>query len=55
MVIPVMRAFGRAPFVNFVSEQSLLGDVSRAGFELLETGLYPKKSHSLFIAARKPG
>jgi ubiquinone/menaquinone biosynthesis C-methylase UbiE len=53
VVIPVLRAFGRAPFVNFVTEQSLLDDVSRAGFEILETGLYPKKSHSLFIAARK--
>jgi len=54
LAIPVMRAFGRAPFVNFVTQRSLLSAVGGAGFEILETGLYPKKSHSLFIAARKP-
>ncbi len=55
VVIPVLRAFGQAPFVSFVTEESLLHDVGRAGFEILETGLYPKKSHSLFIVARKRG
>jgi hypothetical protein len=52
-VIPMLRAIGQAPFVNFVTKDALKRDVVQAGFEILETGLYPAKSHSLFIVARK--
>jgi 2-polyprenyl-3-methyl-5-hydroxy-6-metoxy-1,4-benzoquinol methylase len=53
VVIPLMRALGIAPYVNFVSERSLTSDLSRAGFEIVETGMYPKKSRSFFVVARK--
>jgi len=52
-LIPVLRAFGRAPFVNYVKKDSLQVDIINGGFEIIETGLYPAKSHSLFIVGRK--
>lgn len=53
VVIPILRAFGRAPYVNYPRLESLRRDVTSAGFEILEMGLYPAKTHSLFIVARK--
>ncbi len=53
IAIPVLQWFGKAPFVNFVT-QSQLGDAVRnANLAVLEQGLYPVKRRSLFIAARK--
>jgi SAM-dependent methyltransferase len=52
-LIPVMRAFGRAPFVSFVKKAELERTIAGAGFEILETGLYPAKSHSLFVVGRR--
>jgi ubiquinone/menaquinone biosynthesis C-methylase UbiE len=54
LMIPVLRLVGQAPFVNFVKKGALLRAVQEAGFLIVETGLYPEKSHSLFIVARKP-
>jgi hypothetical protein len=48
-----MRAAGLAPYVSFVTERSLGEDIAAAGFELLETGMYPRKSRSFFVVARK--
>jgi SAM-dependent methyltransferase len=53
LVIPLMRAAGLAPYVSFVTERSLGEDIAAAGFELLETGMYPRKSRSFFVVARK--
>jgi SAM-dependent methyltransferase len=53
LVIPVMRALGLAPHVGFVTERSLTADIGSAGFELLETGMYPRKSRSFFVVAKK--
>jgi SAM-dependent methyltransferase len=53
LVIPVMRAVGVAPFVNFVTERSLVRDVRGAGMAVEETGMYPKKTRSFFLVARK--
>jgi hypothetical protein len=39
--------------VSFVTEPLLLSGIVDAGFEVLETGMYPQKSRSLFIVARK--
>ncbi len=52
-VIPLLRTFGRAPFVNFIKGETLRNAVTSAGLEILETGLYPAKSRSLFIVAKK--
>ena len=53
VMIPLMRAAGIAPYVTFVTELSLSADIAQAGFELQETGMYPKKSRSFFVVARK--
>jgi 2-polyprenyl-3-methyl-5-hydroxy-6-metoxy-1,4-benzoquinol methylase len=53
MVIPVMRALGFAPYVSFVTEASLTADIREAGFDVIETGMYPEKSRSFFVVAQK--
>jgi SAM-dependent methyltransferase len=53
-VIPLLRVAGKAPFVNFFTGPELLEHIERAGLEVLETGHYPRKTRSFFIAARKP-
>lgn len=53
LVIPVMRAFGKAPFVNFVTADGLEAAIRAAGFEIVETGYYPENSHSRFVVARR--
>jgi 2-polyprenyl-3-methyl-5-hydroxy-6-metoxy-1,4-benzoquinol methylase len=53
IAIPVLQWFGKAPFVNFVTQPQLEAAVRDADLAVLEQGLYPVKSRSLFIAARK--
>jgi 2-polyprenyl-3-methyl-5-hydroxy-6-metoxy-1,4-benzoquinol methylase len=53
LALPVLRAVGIAPYVNFVTERSLAADIVGAGFGIEETGMYPKKSRSFFVVARK--
>ena len=55
VAIPLMRAVGRAPYVNFVTERSLSSDLAAAGFAVEETGMYPKKTRSFFVVARRVG
>jgi predicted TPR repeat methyltransferase len=52
-LLPVLRAFGRAPYVNCVKEQELLELLEQANFQVVEAALYPKKTHCLFVVARK--
>lgn len=53
-LIPLMRAVGKAPFVNFFTGPELLEHIEGAGLVVVETGHYPLKTRSFFIAARKP-
>jgi ubiquinone/menaquinone biosynthesis C-methylase UbiE len=53
LLIPLMRTFGFAPYVNNITKASLQADIEAEGFEIVETGLYPAKSHSLLVVARK--
>jgi 2-polyprenyl-3-methyl-5-hydroxy-6-metoxy-1,4-benzoquinol methylase len=53
VAIPVMRVAGLAPYLTFVTERSLSADIGAAGFEIIETGMYPKKSRAFFVVARK--
>lgn len=53
LLLPVLRAFGAAPYVNLVTERSLRVGLPNAGFRLEETGMYPVKSRSFFVVARK--
>lgn len=48
-VIGLMRLFGRAPYVNFLSRKGLESAIVAAGFEIVETGDYPAR----FIVARR--
>jgi len=53
LAIPVLRAVGAAPYVSFVTERSLTADIAGAGFAVQETGMYPLKSRSFFVVARR--
>jgi 2-polyprenyl-3-methyl-5-hydroxy-6-metoxy-1,4-benzoquinol methylase len=53
VLLPPLRVVGIAPYVNFVTERSLSDDITGAGFEIEETGMYPKKGRSFFVVARK--
>ena len=54
LVIPLMRAIGKAPFVRSLSEESLIGLLENAGFKVTENlvqgGMVPR----VFIVAQKP-
>lgn len=53
--VPVflMQLVGKAPHVEFVSNQTLEQMIRDAGFEIVETGEYPKKPPANFSVARK--
>ena len=55
IMIPVMRLFGKAPYVSFFTIDELETMVTGAGGEIVETGTFPKKPPARFIVARKPG
>lgn len=52
-VIPLLRLFGKAPPVVYLTPSGLLAQTEAAGFSIGETSHYPTKSHNFFIAARK--
>ncbi|WP_421786503.1 class I SAM-dependent methyltransferase [Hyphobacterium sp.] len=52
-MIALMRLFGRAPLVHFLSAPSLRQDIAAAGFDIVEAW-EPKAGQSVFIIARKP-
>ena len=54
-LVALLRSFGKAPSrVRFISIDELDHAVEAAGFEIIETGLYPPSAPSRFIVARKP-
>lgn len=53
VAIPLLRTVGLAPFVNYVTERSLVAQLEAAGFVLEETAMLPKKSRSFFVVARR--
>ncbi len=55
LALPVMQAFGKAPFVGFMKVEKLEQHVIDAGFEIVETGTYPARPPRRFLVARKPG
>lgn len=54
LILPVMQALGRAPFVNFMDPADLVGMIRDAGFTIVETGNYPDAPPNHFIVARRP-
>jgi SAM-dependent methyltransferase len=55
MTVPVavMRMFGRAPEVRFFSPRWLERAVAGAGFEIIESGDFPKRPARRYIVARR--
>ena len=52
-VIALLRMMGKAPDIQFLSRSKLERDIRTAGFEIIETGDYPRRPPSHFIVARK--
>ena len=52
-IIRAMQLVGRAPYVNFLSVDDVDTSIARAGFRIVETGLYPPSAPSRFVVARK--
>ena len=52
-LVAVMRLMGKAPKLSFLTPARLERDIKGAGFEILETGSYPKRPPSRFIVAQK--
>lgn len=53
IMVYVMRALGRAPFVKFLKIQELEQIITNENFQIIETGVYPASPPSRFIVARK--
>lgn len=54
--LPLMKAVGKAPsVVQRFSVADLEAAITRAGFEIIETGDYPDKPPHRLIVARRPG
>lgn len=53
LLVGAMRLAGRAPHVAFLKSGELDAMIEAAGFTIVETGNYPEKAKSHFVAARK--
>lgn len=52
-VVAVLRMMGKAPDFHFLSPACLEQEIRQAGFEIVETGDYPKRPPRRYIVARK--
>ena len=55
LVMPVMQALKRWPFVHKFTIAGWEERILSAGFEIIETGNFPARPPSRYIVARKPG
>ncbi len=53
LAVPVMRFFGKAPFVEFLRPDGLEDTIRGHGFELVETRSFEGSPHSWYVVARK--
>jgi ubiquinone/menaquinone biosynthesis C-methylase UbiE len=53
-MVALMRKLGMAPFVHFLRVEDYDSAIRAAGFEIVETGIYPVSPKSRFVVARKP-
>jgi len=53
VMIPLMRLFGKAPYVNFLSRETLGAAIEAAGFEVLEVRTFGTSRFIPFILARR--
>lgn len=52
-LVPLMQAIGKAPQLTYLRTAALEERIRHAGFELIETGDYPKSLPSHLVVARK--
>lgn len=52
LFLPVLQWIGKAPYVNFMTVEELDAMFADAGFDTVETGIFPKKPPARFIVAR---
>ncbi|WP_022693893.1 class I SAM-dependent methyltransferase [Ponticaulis koreensis] len=52
MLLPLMRAIGKAPFISFFSQNDLIEAHTRAGFQIVHQW-QPSKDAALFLVAQK--
>lgn len=52
-IIGVMQLIGKAPYLRYLKVDEYDALIRAAGFEIVETGLYPPTSPSRFVVARK--
>lgn len=55
LLVPVMQAFGKAPYVGFFCAEALEREISEAGFEIIERARHGsgKKDMRTYLVARK--
>ena len=53
IMVSVMRAVGKAPYVSFLDPGDVDQAMRQAGFEIVETGDYGKRGWSRYVVARK--
>ncbi len=55
LAVPVMQAFGRAPYVAFFSAEALERAITAAGFEIVERGRHGTRGKDIraFLVARR--
>jgi len=53
LVVPIMRAIGKAPYVRFLKVSELENEFRAAGFEILEAEGIPQGKPNHFVVARK--
>lgn len=51
--VAVMRLFGRAPYVDFLTFHDIESIIEKEGFQIIEAGNFPNQALSRFIVARK--
>ena len=52
-VIAAMQLVGKAPYLRYLKVDEYDALIREAGFEIIETGLYPPSAPSRFVVARK--
>jgi len=52
-IIGAMQLIGKAPYLRYLKVDEYDALIRAAGFEIVETGLYPPTAPSRFVVARK--
>lgn len=53
LILPLMQMLGKAPYVNFMDIAQLEEAIRAGGFQILESGNYPKTHISRYVVAQK--